>query len=214
LINKFNVKENNVFISPSGGVNIELFNKAPINKDNKKFIIGYASGLDDSKGANILYEIIKKYKELENRIKSIIEYNLINYAENKTEKYKKKNKEKKKKKKKKKKMKKEEMTSFYNTMDLLIMPSLGESLGLVALEAMSCDIPIITFDICAFPDFVLSNISGERVEYKSDFNENVKNFIEAIVLVKENYNSYRARNLIVEKYSENTVIENYKNIFE
>jgi len=109
------------------------------------------------------------------------------------------------------KMKKNEMPRFYNTIDLLLFPScVSESLGLVVLEAMSCGVPVITFDFCAFPEFVISNVSGEKVELKDSFDDNLEGFIRAIVHVKDNRHLYRPRDIVIEKYSEDMTIKNYK----
>jgi glycosyltransferase involved in cell wall biosynthesis len=214
LINKFHVDENNIFISPSGGVDVDLFKKddSKTNKDKEVFVIGYASGLIANKGVAVLYEIMKKYKVLEQRCNIRIEFSIINYSEE-AEKYihniqinelpvniws---------------RMEKKEMVDFYSTIDLLLMPSPSESLGLVVLEAMSCSVPVITFNICSFPDFVISNISGERVDQSDEQEDNVNGFLDAIVLVKNNYNRYNPRDIVLKKYSQKMVVSNYKQVF-
>ena len=215
LINEYGLNDTDVVVSPSGGVNTELF-KLPDDmrhkKNKERFVIGYASGLIGNKGVALLYEIMRKYKYLKDKINKNIEFNIINYSEE-AEKYiglmkndklpvniwam----------------MEKKNMVKFYESLDLLIMPSPSESLGLVVLEAMSCNIPVVTFDICAFPDFVISKLSGERVKHKKNLSEDVYGFLDAIISVNHYYDSYSPRSIVLEKYSQDTVVENYRQIF-
>jgi L-malate glycosyltransferase len=44
--------------------------------------------------------------------------------------------------------------------DLLLLPSENESFGLVALEAMSCGVPVIATDIGGIPEVVQNGVSG------------------------------------------------------
>ena len=82
LVDKFDIEENKISISPSGGVNINILKKSNIKWSNKKekFTIGFASGLSIDKGVILLYEIVKKYKYLEKKMKCRVEFCIINYA--------------------------------------------------------------------------------------------------------------------------------------
>jgi glycosyltransferase involved in cell wall biosynthesis len=48
-------------------------------------------------------------------------------------------------------MSREELRDFYATQHLLVLPSLGDSFGFVALEAMACGLPVILTDHCGAP---------------------------------------------------------------
>jgi glycosyltransferase involved in cell wall biosynthesis len=212
LIRKFQVKSEKIIISPSGGVNIHRFRSLK-SEHGKKFVIGFASGLAYEKGLGLLYDIMLRYKIIEDTINSPVEFGIINYAQdaaafikdiqereipvaiwNK--------------------MNKDDMYKFFNTIDILLMTSESESLGLVVLEAMSCNKPAVTYDICAFPDFVLPSVSGERVTFTTDRTANVNGFIEAIVRVKNNYALYSPRELVIKYYSQESVVECYKNVLD
>lgn len=43
--------------------------------------------------------------------------------------------------------KQEELPSYYNAADLMVMPSHYESFGITAVEAMACGVPVITTDV-------------------------------------------------------------------
>lgn len=44
-----------------------------------------------------------------------------------------------------------QLRDFLNSQDLLVMPSLGDSFGLVAMEAMACGLPVIVTTHCGVP---------------------------------------------------------------
>lgn len=44
-----------------------------------------------------------------------------------------------------------ELRNFYWTHDVFVMPSLGDSFGFVALEAMACGLPVVVTDRCGAP---------------------------------------------------------------
>lgn len=60
-------------------------------------------------------------------------------------------------------MKKTDMPTFYNNADILLIFSKHESLELVVLEAMSCDLPVIANNVCAMSEFVMLGETGELV---------------------------------------------------
>jgi glycosyltransferase involved in cell wall biosynthesis len=212
LIRKFNIKNENIVLSPSGGVNIHLFRPLESERKSNGFVIGFASGLTYTKGLGLLRDIMLRYKEIESKINNSVQFSVINYAQDATgfiqdmearkipvtvwE-----------------KMNKNEMYKFFNAIDILVMTSESESLGLVVLEAMSCGKPAVTFDICAFPDFVVSGVSGERVIFTSDMGVNADKFIDTIAHIKNSYASYSPRDIVIKNYSEESVVECYKKLW-
>ncbi len=199
-----------IYVSPSGGVNTTLFSPK-LRPMSENVIIGYSASLIKSKGADLFLEIIKKKKEIEAICNKRITFKAIDYGTEATyyvDQY--------------KnattdieiidKLPKDEMPSFYKYIDILVMPSLGESLGLVALEAMSCNVPVVTHNLCAFPEFVIPGISGELVDYCDDLNKRTERFIDALIKIINNYADYKPTNIVNEKYSEDIVVELYKKI--
>jgi glycosyltransferase involved in cell wall biosynthesis len=214
LISDYHLSEN-ITISPSGGVDIDLFNFNYINKEKNKFNIGFSSALTVQKGINYIIEIAKRRKEIEILIKKEIEFSIIDYGIDSKyfinlfskENYPVKIWD---------KMDKEKMPTFYNSIDILLMPSRrkGESLGLVTLEAMACDIPVVAFNSFAFPEFIISGISGELVDYLSNIKDTINSFIKSIVLIANYRENYHPRSIVIEKYSQSYVVEQYKTMFK
>jgi glycosyltransferase involved in cell wall biosynthesis len=105
---------------------------------------------------------------------------------------------------------KENMSNFYSEIDLLLLLStrLAESLGLVSLEAMSCDIPVVGTDAFAVKEYISSGKTGERFKMR-----NYDDMLLAIKKVIENYNNYKPREYIINKYSNKSVSYGYKEYF-
>lgn len=58
-----------------------------------------------------------------------------------------------------------QMPYLYNLADLTILPSKGEGLGLVLLEAMACGCPIIGTNVIGINEVIKDNFNGKLVEY-------------------------------------------------
>lgn len=109
-----------------------------------------------------------------------------------------------------------EIASYYNSLDILVVPSVRESFGVSVLEASACGLPVIATNTGGLPEVVLDNVTGIIVPVQ---NANaIADAIERLVtdkilceklggngrkMVEENY-----------KWSDNLawMIRNYKNI--
>jgi len=179
VANKFNVDRDKILIFPSGGVNEKLFLKAT-SKDiqgykekykipsNKK-IIGYVGRIDTKKGWDVLLKAINKLnkenymddkvviivgngQEINDFNKMINEYNighLVHHFDLLPQK---------------------QLPEIYAMLDVFCFPTMreGESLGLVALEAMACGVPVIGSDFAALKDYIFNNINGYKFEMGND----------------------------------------------
>lgn len=203
----------NIIISPSGGVDVSLFSPQFRRMQNVTYSIGFSSHLILSKGVEFLIELIRHKKRIEQLIGQDVIFHVIDtknglnqpmyleiirqldnkviihnsYSHN-------------------------EMHNFYNELDLFLMFSKHESLGLVALEAMSCDIPVIANNIAPLNEFVISGFTGECVNLK-DLNKSVEEIILLIEKVKLNREQYKPREFVMNRFSREIVIEQYNKIF-
>ena len=201
-----------VCVSPSGGIDINKF--MPVKRNNKYFAIGYASGLRKDKGADLVIYLLNNKVEIERLTRRTIVFHIIKYGvdldyyqpfltrldEKSVKGF--------------DKMAKSSMPDFYNSIDLLVFPSLHESLGLAALEAISCGVPVVAHNVCAFPEFIKPGVSGELVELKDVENEQNRAFLEAVVKAISNIESYTPRMVVETNYSKESVTSFYRNLFE
>lgn len=61
----------------------------------------------------------------------------------------------------------EMMDLFYSAADVFVMPSLAESFGLMSIEAMAHETPVICFENTVLPETTHAGESGIAVEYKN-----------------------------------------------
>lgn len=134
--------KHNIFINPSGGIDLGRFYPIKKGKKEAELTLGFVSRIDEGKGwdsfINVVAQINKKginvkgimvgtgsqvgqmLEEIENQNMST-EISYVGVVDQK------------------------KLVYIYNNMDIFIFPSTreAESLGLVGLEAMACGIPII-----------------------------------------------------------------------
>ena len=58
------------------------------------------------------------------------------------------------------------LQTLYDSSDLLIMPSLRETFGNVALEALACGLPVLAFSIAGLRDYITDGVEGILVNNK------------------------------------------------
>ncbi len=199
-----------IMVSPSGGIDTDLL--APLVStatDNSVLRVGFASGLTTGKGAEMLLSLLQNLTEAEDRCGRKIEVHYIFYGSAKA------------------KfdallrsfaaavrwdvMPTNEMNTFYRSIDVLLFPTQRkqESLGLVALEAMSCNVPVVATNAFAVPEYVQEGMSGE-VFAIGNFNQ----MLEKLAKVAKNLPGYHPRLIIEAKYSRQSVVAFYRRYFK
>lgn len=162
LIKNFGIKEQDIFISPSAGIDLNKFRPIPkYNKPTEVFTIGYVSRIDEDKGWDDFIRAIRLIKDnnLIKNFKAIIvgdgsqrdelislinNLNLNDYIELKGL------------------LPQLELVEVYNSLNVFVFPTKrkAESLGLVAIEAMACGIPVIGSSNYAVTEYVKDNENG------------------------------------------------------
>lgn len=71
------------------------------------------------------------------------------------------------------------MARFYSAADLFVFPGIGESLGMVFLEAQACGLPVVALDTAGVPQVVMANQTGLLVP--EDGGEQMAYAIEALL---------------------------------
>lgn len=149
LCKEYCVEREKVFVSPSGGVDTKLFRKIEkneakkkVNLEEQKRYIGFVSRIEKGKGWDIFVDAMSRVTEKEKDVQGLIvgsgseQILLENYIVEKG-------------------MKEkidcitsaghDKLVYLYNAMDIFCFPSrrTAESLGLVGLEAMACEVPCV-----------------------------------------------------------------------
>lgn len=185
---KYKIKNEKIKVYPSGGVNEKIFypysrsekdnliEKYIKNNSKEFFYIGYVSRIDPGKGWKTFLEALNLLNnrellddkeivmvgdgnEYDSLVSKIHEYHLnskillIKSLEQK------------------------ELAKIYNVLDIFCFPTEreGESLGLVALEAMSCGVPVIASNYAAPNEYISDYYNGFKFK-----KGNVKDLAEKI----------------------------------
>jgi glycosyltransferase involved in cell wall biosynthesis len=96
--------------------------------------------------------------------------------------------------------------------DIFLMPSIQESFGLMAIEAMACETPVIVFDGTALPSIIKSG--GIVVESK-----NSEKLVEAIELLlnddqKRDELAIKSREIVESEYSYSLYVKKHIEMYE
>lgn len=144
---RFKIEEKLVIVSPSGGIDLKIFNSSKKNDtelnfyDSEFYTLGYVSRIEENKGWKLFLNLVKKLndsnikckgliagkgsdeEELNKQIlklnltENIVYYGIVNPHK---------------------------LANLYNCIDVFIFPTLyEESLGLVGIEAMACGTIVI-----------------------------------------------------------------------
>lgn len=92
----------------------------------------------------------------------------------------------------------EKLCEVYNAADVFVFPSVQDTFGMTAVEAMSCGTPTVAFDVSAMRDVIISGING----YKAEVND-IKSMADHIIhiLQKTPINAEECRRRVETYYS-------------
>lgn len=103
-----------------------------------------------------------------------------------------------------------ELCYAYNAADLFVSPSLADNLPSTIIESMSCETPVVGFNIGGIPDIIIHKNNGYLAKYKD-----VSDLVEGINYTLENNKNNKlginARKSILMKFSEHIIVEMHKN---
>jgi len=107
-----------------------------------------------------------------------------------------------------------ELSSALSAADIFLMPSIQESFGLMAVEAMACGLPVIVFEGSALPSIIKVPVGGISVPSK-----NSNELAKAIKLLMDDEElririGKQARNLVESDYTESQYVNKHIEVYE
>ena len=208
-------KSKEIFITPFG-VDTKKFKNLNIEKNKNELVIGIVKTLTENYGIEYLIRAIKElentldienYKkirlliygkgELKNKLEALtkelqIEDKVIfkGYISN------------------------EDVPKALNEMDIFVVPSINESFGVAAVEAMACEIPVIAFSVGGLKEVIVDKETGYLVP-KKDHKEIAK-YLKKLILDKNLRTSLgeNGRKRVLENYDWNSNVEYMIKIYE
>ncbi|MEP1087311.1 MAG: glycosyltransferase family 4 protein [Algoriphagus sp.] len=159
MLNEFikkNFYNSNLFVSPSGGVNTDIFYpKCSVYNFDRPFRIGFAGNISNSKGIWILINSLpflsfnfqcfivgdgKDKPSIMEHVRSSTFSDKIFFIDT---------------------LSQEKLADFYRFIDVFVFPTLlPESLGLVGLESLFCGTPVIGSNIGGISGYLVNNENG------------------------------------------------------
>ena len=105
------------------------------------------------------------------------------------------------------------LAKYYNASDLLIYPSKADSFGLVLAEALSCGLPVITFNTGGIPEIVEHMKTGYIAEHCNidDFIKGINTFLSDSNLMEKA--SILGVEIVKEKFTNKLMVDKYLNLY-
>lgn len=160
-IAKSKLSSPNIFVSPSGGIDLSIFHPTTrTNHPSNEITIGYVSRFDDGKGWDTLLDAVHELKhrrpglllkvlaagsgpQTPDFLEKVRKLGIAEFVDHIGPVHQK------------------DLPEIYRKLDLFIFPTkLPESLGLVGIEAMACGTPPICSDIGGIKTYMSNGING------------------------------------------------------
>ncbi|WP_159722911.1 glycosyltransferase [Enterococcus sp. CSURQ0835] len=159
LEDRFSITSKKIFISPSGGVNTDIFFSNGLRKKTRISTVAFISRIEKSKEWRTFLKAITKLdsKKFEFIIigsgseKKLMMEKISHLREKfKIDTY--------------SAMKQTELSKIFNKIDVFVFPSRQESLGLLGIEAMACACPVIGADNEGIASYIEDGVNGYLFE--------------------------------------------------
>lgn len=148
IIKKSFIKNKDLIVIENG-IDVDIFKKSKTTLrekyglKNEKIVLGVASHWSERKGFKDFIQLSTHLKEYnvkiilvglsEAQIETAHTFGILGFPKTRTV---------------------HELVDFYSTADVFFNPSVEETFGLVTIEAMSCDLPVIVYNATASPEVV------------------------------------------------------------
>lgn len=180
LVSEYGIPESKIFVSPSGGVNLELFKYSALGVGTGRSVtLGFVGRLTKDKGIEDFVLMVSALREQNVHVSAVVvgdgpmrsfveeleKDGALEFLGPKAQ---------------------EELPDIYSGLDLFVFPTTrrSESLGLVGIEAMACGTPVIAYDMGGPSSYVSDRRNGFLVE-KGCASQMVECVMDYIALSRE-----------------------------
>ena len=107
-----------------------------------------------------------------------------------------------------------DIVKAYNTADIYLAPSLEDNLPNTIMEAMSCGIPVVAFNVGGIPDMIDDGINGLLAQLKSS--KKLAKSIELILSDEELRKKFSlaAREKVIKNFDQNIIAKKYFDLYK
>ena len=107
----------------------------------------------------------------------------------------------------------EDLIEIYSSVDLVVMPSLIEAFGQVALEAAACNVPTVGFGNTGIQEIIIHKKNGYIAEFKNseDLYEGIKWCLEDKNL---GYLKKECRKIAKKSFNNTHIVNKYRELYE
>jgi glycosyltransferase involved in cell wall biosynthesis len=103
------------------------------------------------------------------------------------------------------------INEVFNSIDLLILPSLWEGLPFVILESMSFGVPVVASDVGGISEVVIPNFNGQLV--KKNSSKSLYDILDNFEITSYTYYSNNSRNFIIQNFTYKSFESNINSFF-
>jgi glycosyltransferase involved in cell wall biosynthesis len=94
----------------------------------------------------------------------------------------------------------DKLCKLYNAADVFLFPSIQETFGMTAVEAMACGTPVVAYNMCAMQDVIVDGVNGFKIEQGNHI-EMSQAIIKILQCGSEFVEPCRCRQRILDNYS-------------
>ena len=106
----------------------------------------------------------------------------------------------------------QELVSLYNIAAVTVVPSLAENLSCTIMESLSCETPVVAFDIGGNGDMIDHGVSGYLAK-ENDPEDLAKGILWSLSNNKDNHLGVAGREKVLKDYTFNAVASKYISLY-
>lgn len=107
----------------------------------------------------------------------------------------------------------QQMVKLYNAADAFVLPSLEDNLPNTVMEALSCGVPVVSFNVGGVPEMVKHHENGYLAAAKNS-HELANGIFEILFHAQPEQLKENARSFVLKNYSNRVIAEKYMHLYQ